>query len=117
MAEVLVVCGDLIFATKIRGTAETLGIPIRSSASGEDLAPDAAVRRVLIDLNAAGTSRTDLTALRQSFPAPCELIAFGSHVDVARLKEAREVGCDLVLPRSAFVERLSSLLNTSAALP
>lgn len=37
--------------------------------------------------------------------------AYGSHVDVERLKAARSAGCDRVLPRSAFVERLERELS------
>jgi hypothetical protein len=34
------------------------------------------------------------------------VIAYGSHVEAATLHAAREAGCDLVLPRSRFVEEL-----------
>jgi len=34
------------------------------------------------------------------------VVAYGSHVDAAGLKAARDAGCDVVLPRSAFVEQL-----------
>jgi len=41
---------------------------------------------------------------------PPRIIAYGSHVDVATLKRAREAGCDRVMPRSQFVEELPTAL-------
>jgi hypothetical protein len=38
------------------------------------------------------------------------LVAYGSHVDAGTLRVAREAGCDLVLPRSQFVEELPGQL-------
>jgi hypothetical protein len=38
------------------------------------------------------------------------VVAYGSHVDTATLRAAREAGCDPVLPRSKFVEELPSAL-------
>ncbi len=38
------------------------------------------------------------------------LIGFGPHVDVTRLREAQESGCQLVLPRSRFAATLRELL-------
>jgi hypothetical protein len=38
-------------------------------------------------------------------------VAFGSHVDKARLDQARAAGCDEVLPRSKFSGELPELLR------
>jgi hypothetical protein len=38
------------------------------------------------------------------------VFAFGSHVDVARLEDARAAGCTEVLPRSRFAATLPQLL-------
>jgi hypothetical protein len=40
------------------------------------------------------------------------VVAYGSHVDTATLRAAREAGCDVVLPRSKFVEELPTALPT-----
>lgn len=117
MSRVLLVCNDLIFQAKIKGTAEALGIGIRLVGSGGSLPADQNVERLLVDLNAPGTLPDDLFQLRHSFPAPCQMVAFGSHVDVPRLRVARDAGCDLVLPRSSFVEKLVSLVNPDVPLP
>ncbi len=117
MSRVLVVCNDLIFQAKIKGTAEGLGINIRLVGAGGSVQAEQGVERILIDLNAPGTQSNDLIRLRQAFPAPCQIVAFGSHVDVPRLRSAREAGCDLVLPRSSFVEELVALVNPEVPLP
>ncbi len=41
------------------------------------------------------------------------VIGFGSHVDSAGHQRARDLGYDLVLPRSQFFRRLPHLLTTS----
>jgi len=43
------------------------------------------------------------------------VIAFGSHVDKARLDEARAAGCDEVMPRSRFSSELPALLRRYSA--
>ncbi len=45
------------------------------------------------------------------------VIGFGSHVDVAAHQRARELGYDLVLPRSQFFRRLPELLDQHRAGP
>lgn len=110
MANVWVLCADLIFTTKIRGTAAELGVATTLVANGSGAMPPSAPALVLIDLSAPGTSEEDLRRLREAYPGPVRLVAFGSHVEVDRLREARAAGCDLVLPRSEFSRQLPILL-------
>ena len=42
---------------------------------------------------------------------PIPVVAFGSHVQTARLNEARLAGCTEVLPRSRFSAELSQILT------
>jgi hypothetical protein len=44
------------------------------------------------------------------------IVAYGSHVDTAGLRKAREAGCDLVWPRSKFVAELPGALQAWFAL-
>lgn len=110
---VLVVCGDLIFTTKITGTAQALGLIAKVVPNGDSVVGDSDVSKLIVDLNANGTSRTDLERMRKQFPSPATLIAFGSHVDVERLRDARQAAFDRVMPRSEFSARLVELLNSS----
>ena len=110
-----VLSDDLIFTSRITGTARDLGLMMTPARSAEVLTAMAARRAprcVFVDLANPGL---DLPALMQSLrdtctPAP-RVVAYGSHVDTATLKAAREAGCDPVLPRSRFVEVLPTELS------
>ena len=111
MAGVLLLSDDLIFTSRITGTAKDLGIPARWARNAVTLiklsiaeAPDL----VILDLANPGLVLPELLAALPNRP---RVLAYGSHVDAESLKAARAAGCDLVLPRSAFVERLAEELR------
>ena len=110
----LLLCRDLIFTSKITGTGRALGWTVKVAPSGRQAlsAVDAETALALVDLSApADPSNEELRALKEKLPANAKLVAFGSHVDVERLRGAREAGCDSVLPRSAFVEQLAGMFG------
>lgn len=106
----LVLCDDLIFSSRITGTGEALGLPARvarTPAQLEQLARAQPPACVIVDLHCPGLDITALVPrLREGRGAMPFIVGYGSHVDVATLRRAREAGCDLVLPRSQFVEDL-----------
>ena len=110
----LLLSDDMIFTSRIAGTARDLGLSLkvaRSAAALQDLAEQQSPRCVIIDLSNPGLVIADLIAkLRETCRPMPFVVAYGSHVDTATLKNAREAGCDLVLPRSKFVEELSRSL-------
>ncbi len=66
---------------------------------------------ILLDLAFPGLDLPELFGrLTESCPTTPRVVAYGSHVDTERLKEARLAGCDPVLPRSKFVEELPKAL-------
>jgi CheY-like chemotaxis protein len=98
---------DLIFTSRITGTARDLGHEVRAVRDVAQLTNVMAQQPpqcLLIDLHNPGLSISDLLK-RMPAPRPF-VVGYGSHVDTATLKTAREAGCDLVLPRSKFVEEL-----------
>ncbi len=113
-------CSDLIFATKIAGTAQALGVTARPARDAEALTrrldqvddgkPHGPVRAVLVDLDLAdvGLSLIRLTKAHAAAPA---VVAFGSHVATALLAQAREAGADFVMPRSQFTATLPALIE------
>lgn len=114
---VLLVCNDLIFTTKIVGTAKALGRSIRvyPRGSGIPATTAAAAKLVMVDLSSSyDTGPENLRDLRAALSEKATLLAYGSHVDVERLTAARAAGCDAVLPRSRFVEALPILLENVA---
>ena len=104
-------CDDLIFTSRVAGTGRDLGIAVATARTPAALLH--AVRRarpgcVILDLALAAA---DLPALLAGLGDPRPLVvAYGSHVDTATLRAAREAGCDVVLPRSKFVEELPTAL-------
>ncbi len=72
---------------------------------------------MLIDLGFPNLDLPDLLRrLVETCPARPRVVAYGSHVDAAGLRAAREAGCDLVLPRSKFVEDLPKELPSWLAV-
>src|SRR5262245_23507346 len=102
---------DLIFTSRVTGTARVLGLEMQAARSPEQLGNLLANERpacLLLDLHNPGLEVGELLA---GLPAPRPfVVAYGSHVDAARLKAARDAGCDLVLPRSKFVDELPTAL-------
>ena len=106
----LLLSDDLIFTSRITGTARSLGLtlkPARSAAVLETMARQQTPCCVIVDLANPGLNVPDLLIHLREICAPMpRVVAYGSHVDAAGLRAAREAGCDLVLPRSKFVEEL-----------
>jgi CheY-like chemotaxis protein len=110
----LLLSDDLIFTSRIVGTARDRGLTIRAAGSVEGLealARQEAPRCVIVDLANPGLATTELVQrLRAACLSMPRVIAYGPHVDAAALRAAREAGCDPVLPRSKFVEQLPHAL-------
>lgn len=106
----LLLSDDLIFTSRITGTARGLGLtlkPARSAAILEAAARQQTPSCVIVDLANPGLNVPDLLAHLRDICSPMpRVVAYGSHVDAAGLRAARDAGCDLVLPRSKFVEKL-----------
>jgi CheY-like chemotaxis protein len=113
-ARALLLSDDLIDTSRIVGAGRDRGVTIqwaRHLGGLATLARQEAPRLVLVDLANPGLSVADLLGvLRQVCPAMPRVVAYGPHVDAAGLRAARQAGCDVVLPRSAFLEELSSRL-------
>ena len=107
---------DLIFASKIKATAENVGAEVRFAKSlatvltqAEERLPDC----VMVDLQGV---KCEPFALARAFKTSAtlkqvKLIGFFSHVQTALMHEAQAAGYDQVLPRSAFTKRLPEILQ------
>jgi CheY-like chemotaxis protein len=117
----LLLSDDLIFTSRITGTGRDLGLAVRPARTPDALvalARQEAPGGVLVDLGFPGLDVPDLVRrLREACPAMPRLVAYGAHVDAAGLRAARQDGCDVVLPRSAFVEQLPSQLAEWLSAP
>ncbi|MBX9623952.1 MAG: hypothetical protein K2X82_09105 [Gemmataceae bacterium] len=110
----IMLCDDLIFFSRVAGTARAAGLAVRQAktpAAVLDLARQAPPGGVLLDLHADGLDLPAFLAeLRAVCPVTPRTVAFGSHVAADLLKAARQAGCDRVLPRSQFVKELEAEL-------
>lgn len=107
----LLLCDDLLFASKVTATARAHGLAVavcRDAARLSAATADGRPRCVLLDLH---NPTLDLSAVTAWKAAGVRVIAFGSHVDVAALKAARAAGCDRVMPRSQFAAGLEDGLR------
>src|SRR5262245_7348823 len=96
----LLLSDDMIFTSRITGTARDLGLAVRAARSAEAL--EALARRqtprcVILDLSNPGLVVEDLLRRLDAVCSPRpRVVAYGSHVDTATLRAARQAGCDLV---------------------
>ena len=106
----LLLSDDMIFTSRITGTARDLGLGIKAATSIRELiahATQQAPTCVIVDLaNPSLGIRELIEQLRAACTQMPRVVAYGSHVDTAGLEEARDAGCDVVLPRSKFVQEL-----------
>ncbi len=111
----LFLSSDLLFAGKIQAAAAPLGIQVLQETQPAAIAralKEENVAIVFLDLNAASISVAEMMDLLPEENRPVT-VAFGPHVNTKRLEEARQAGCDHVLPRSRFVTELPELLKRS----
>ena len=110
----LLLSDDMIFSSRITGTAQALGLKVNAVKSARNLMAQAKERTptcIIVDLSHPDLRVPELIGELQDVCSPLpRLVAYGSHVDAATLRAAREAGCNIVLPRSAFVEQLSGSL-------
>jgi CheY-like chemotaxis protein len=109
----LLLSDDLLFISRITGTARGLGLTLRPARSAEalqELARQETPACVIVDLANPGLVIAELVAGLRADGRPVRVVAYGSHVDTPTLRAARAAGCDLVLPRSKFVQDLPTEL-------
>ena len=118
MPTVCCVVSDLIFASKIRGTAEALGVDITVVRNrGSLLSAIDGVKLLIIDLNLEGDDPLDLIRVIRNQTDPPRIITFCSHVQTDLADQAGEAGADQVLPRSEFTTELPKILADAPNSP
>ncbi|MBX3409731.1 MAG: hypothetical protein KF859_07575 [Phycisphaeraceae bacterium] len=114
---ILYLASDLIWASKIRATADALGIPVRPVRSLEMLEArlaDSSPAALLADLDAPEAALSLIARLRAHWAddkaRAVRIIAWGPHVEKDLLQQARDAGADDVLTRGAFDHNLEHIL-------
>lgn len=142
---ILYLAADLLWASKIKATADALGLacrPVRNMEMLEARLADSPVRALIVDLDVAEMAlamigrvkgighrasgvREDSSAdtsvpadAHRPMPeasAPIRVLAFGPHIEKNTLQAARDAGADDVLTRGAFDHHMDSVLMKLAA--
>lgn len=123
---ILYLAADLLWATKIKGCAESLGLPCRPVRSVDmlearlaDRTPDQPIAALLLDLEKPDEALAMIARLRG--PAASEqdrrtrILAFGPHVLKDLFQRARDAGADEVLARGALDRNMPDILLALAA--
>jgi CheY-like chemotaxis protein len=112
---------DLFFLAKIQETARKLNVKVEFVKSDKDLADrmqqngEEKPSLIIFDLNNANAKPlTLIPKLKSKLKKGTSIIGFLSHVQGDLKQKAHEVGCDMVLPRSAFSQNLPQLLRRHA---
>ena len=113
---IIAAVSDMLFASKIRTTAEALGVNIKFHRRLEDLVEAAGKQRtdlILVDLH---NEKIDPVEFARTLKAnetlkAIPLLGFFSHVETDLQRQALEAGYDQVIPRSVFARDLALILG------
>ncbi|SRR5579872_6761420 len=113
---------DLFFQAKIQETARKLNVKVEFVKTEKDLGDkvkqngEEKPSLIIFDLNNANAKPlTLIPKLKTKLKKGTSIIGFLSHVQGDLKQKAHEVGCDMVLPRSAFSQNLPQLLRRHGA--
>ena len=121
-SRIFVFVEDLFFLAKIQETARKLNVKVEFVKNDKDLVErmqqngDEKPSLIIFDLNNANAKPlTLIPKLKSKLKKGTSIIGFLSHVQGDLKQKAHEVGCDMVLPRSAFSQNLPQLLRRHGA--
>jgi CheY-like chemotaxis protein len=113
---------DLFFQAKIQETARKLNVKVEFCKGEKDLLDhmkqngEEKPSLIIFDMNNANAKPlTLIPKLKSKLKKRTSIIGFLSHVQGDLKQKAHEVGCDMVLPRSAFSQNLPQLLRRHGA--
>jgi CheY-like chemotaxis protein len=111
---ILVIVEDLFFLAKIREAAKRSGIELESALPEQvvERLAESGYSLVVLDLNhRSGRAIAVLEAIKTNPSTQCvPVLGFLSHVQAELAASARASGCDVVMARSAFSQRLPETL-------
>jgi hypothetical protein len=115
---ILYAAADLLWATRIKATAEDAGVaarPVRSLEMLEARLADSDVRGLIVDLDAPELALELVTRMRDGRSTAGDrsvrVLAFGPHVRADLFQRVREAGADRAMARGAFASSLDQVLT------
>ena len=113
---ILAVLDDLMFTSKIRTTANQLGVAVAFARSAESALTE--MRKsppalVILDLNNPRTQPLAIVGAMKADAALASIptVGYASHVQTDVIDAARDAGVQEVMARSAFTQHLASILQ------
>ena len=117
----LALVADLLFTVKISDAAKRAGMQAEFAKGEKELLERAQSRPALIilDLNCASVQPLRLIGKIKDNQdlKNTSLLAYVSHVDGELKQKAHELGCHMVMARSAFSQNLPMILKRHAGTP
>jgi CheY-like chemotaxis protein len=113
---VIAAVDDMFFASKIRATAEHLGLDVRFAKSVETVIETARAELPLLIIADLHSEKCNPFNLAEQLKADEQLravplVGFFSHVQTALQRRAEQSGFDRIMPRSAFSKHLPEILE------
>ncbi len=114
---------DLFFLSKIQATGQKMNVKVEFVKNEKELTDrmksngEEKPSLIIFDLNNANAKPlTLIPKLKSKLKKGTSIIGFLSHVQGDLKQKAHDVGCDMVLPRSAFSQNLPQLLRRHGAI-
>jgi DNA-binding NarL/FixJ family response regulator len=116
MGRVVALMDDIFFQMKVAETAKHLGIEFKVATTVDALMTmlDPPTQLVIVDLNARSKPVEAIVKLRAAVK-DMRVVAFLSHVQKELAQQAKDAGCDEVMPRSSFTQNLAEILSPAKA--
>jgi len=109
---VIVLCRDLLFASKITATSRAVGVPVRMVRDASKLVEPSGSRRLIVDLNQSGYLEA---AAAWKKATGGHVSGFVKHTDIQTIATARSAGIDAIYSQGAFTTQLDSILQGSGS--
>ena len=116
MGRVVALMDDIFFQMKVAETAKHLGIEFKVATNTDALLGllEPRPQLVIVDLNARNQPIDAIVKLRAA-SKDIRVVAFLSHVQRELAEQAKNAGCDEVMPRSSFTQNLAEILSSAKA--
>ena len=114
MTDAVAVVTDLIFSTKIVGTARALGIDaqaVTTAGALEKQLAEGEVRLVMVDMSLPVDVAVQSLRKGADHPTTPTMLAFFSHVQNELVATAEAAGATVTMPRSKFSAELPDILK------
>ena len=119
MMNVMLVSGDLMFASKVSAACQRARAKLNVAASAvaaADMAAAEGPNLVIFDLTMPALDMASAVPRIRAAAAKANIIAYGPHVDETRLVAAQAAGCDEVLTRGQFHAQMDSIVSGTRAV-